>query len=418
MESEVSRAQMASQAVGVAEGIGRSVAAAARMGTVAVEGGDMYAGEQVEGRKSGMRALYNLFKLCYWNAMFVVVIVSDIGGIACDVKVSGGSVGGDSFCGSSVSGDSVSGGSVGGSIRRENAHGCSASGGHVSSVRGCSASGGHVSGVRGCSASGCHVSGGNVSGGNVSDVRGCCASGGHVSGGHVGGGNVSDVRGCSASGGHVSGGHVGGGNVSDVRGCGASGGHVSGGNVSDVRGCSAGGGHVSGGNASYVRGCSASGGHVSGGNVSDVRGCSASGGHVSGGNVSDVRGCSASGGHVGGGNVSDVSVRGDRFSAGSGGRCTVFCHGSCSGTHGSQLTVACLSWLFHACHYIIRTRGMYTADKVSTHTRQSWCARGHLQQTVCVGDAESAGAQEESAAAPPAGQISRRSHSRYSKLSM
>ena len=34
---------MASQAVGVAEGIGRSVAAAARMGTVAVEGGDMYA---------------------------------------------------------------------------------------------------------------------------------------------------------------------------------------------------------------------------------------------------------------------------------------------------------------------------------------------------------------------------------------
>ena len=61
---------------------------------------------------------------------------------------------------------------------------------------------------------------------------------------------------------------------------------------------------------------------------------------------------------------------------------------------------------------------MYTADKVSTHTRQSWCARGHLQQTVCVGDAESAGAQEESAAAPPAGQISRRSHSRYSKLSM
>ena len=61
---------------------------------------------------------------------------------------------------------------------------------------------------------------------------------------------------------------------------------------------------------------------------------------------------------------------------------------------------------------------MYTADKVSTHTRQSWCARGHLQQTVCVSEAESAGAQEESAAAPPAGQISRRSHSRYSKLSM
>ena len=57
VESEVSRAQMASQAVGVAEGIGRSVAAAARMGTVAVEGGDMYAGEQGEGRKSGRRAI-------------------------------------------------------------------------------------------------------------------------------------------------------------------------------------------------------------------------------------------------------------------------------------------------------------------------------------------------------------------------
>ena len=70
------------------------------------------------------------------------------------------------------------------------------------------------------------------------------------------------------------------------------------------------------------------------------------------------------------------------------------------GPHGSQLTVACSSWLFHACHYTIRTRGLYTADKVSTHTPQSWCARGHLQQTVCVGNAESAGAQEESAAAP------------------
>ena len=46
--------------------------------------------------------------------MFVVVIVCDIGGIACDGKVSGGSVGGDSFCGSSVSSDSVSGGSVSG----------------------------------------------------------------------------------------------------------------------------------------------------------------------------------------------------------------------------------------------------------------------------------------------------------------
>ena len=57
VKSEVSRAQMASQAVGVAEGIGRSVAAAAKMGTVAVEGGDMYAGEQGEGRKSGRRAI-------------------------------------------------------------------------------------------------------------------------------------------------------------------------------------------------------------------------------------------------------------------------------------------------------------------------------------------------------------------------
>ena len=57
VESEVSRAQMASQAVGVAEGIGRSVAAAARMGTVAVEGEDMYAGEQGEGRKSGRRVI-------------------------------------------------------------------------------------------------------------------------------------------------------------------------------------------------------------------------------------------------------------------------------------------------------------------------------------------------------------------------
>ena len=57
VESGVSRAQIASQAVGVAEGIGRSVATAARMGTVTVEGGDMYAGEQVEGRKSGRRAI-------------------------------------------------------------------------------------------------------------------------------------------------------------------------------------------------------------------------------------------------------------------------------------------------------------------------------------------------------------------------
>ena len=57
VESEVSRAQMASQAVGVAERIGRSVAAAARMGTVAVEGEDMYAEEQGEGRKSGRRAI-------------------------------------------------------------------------------------------------------------------------------------------------------------------------------------------------------------------------------------------------------------------------------------------------------------------------------------------------------------------------
>ena len=57
VESVVLRAQMASQAVGVAEGIGRSVTAAARMGTVAVEGGDMYMEEQVEGRKSGRRAI-------------------------------------------------------------------------------------------------------------------------------------------------------------------------------------------------------------------------------------------------------------------------------------------------------------------------------------------------------------------------
>ena len=57
VESEVSRAQMASQAVGVVEGIGRSVATVARMGTVAVEGGDMYTGEQGEGRKSGRRAI-------------------------------------------------------------------------------------------------------------------------------------------------------------------------------------------------------------------------------------------------------------------------------------------------------------------------------------------------------------------------
>ena len=38
---------MAPQAVGVSEGSGRSVAAEVRMGTVAVEGGGMYAKEQV-----------------------------------------------------------------------------------------------------------------------------------------------------------------------------------------------------------------------------------------------------------------------------------------------------------------------------------------------------------------------------------
>ena len=59
VESVVSRAQMASQAVRGVEGIGRSVAvaAASRMGTVPVEEGGMYSGEQAEDRKSGRRAI-------------------------------------------------------------------------------------------------------------------------------------------------------------------------------------------------------------------------------------------------------------------------------------------------------------------------------------------------------------------------
>ena len=271
--------------------------------------------------------------------MFVVFIVCDIGGIACNEKVSGGSVGGDSFCGSSVSGDSVNGGSVGGgSGSCVNSRAGRVTGGSGSRVGGDSGSGGTIS----C------VSCGIVSCGSIIDDSG---SGDSAIGGSVSGDIISDD--------HVS--------------CG-----------SFHAGC------VTGGNDS--------GGNVSGGDVSG--GCGVS---VVSIRRDNAHGCSASGGHVSGGNVSDVSVRGDRFSAGSGGRYTVFCHGSCTGTHGSQLTVVCPSWLFHAWHYTIRTRGLCTADKVSTHTPQSWCARGHLQHTVCVGEVESAGAEEESAAAPPAG---------------
>ena len=153
-----------------------------------------------------LHALYNLFKLCYGNTMFVVFIVCDIGGIACNEKVSGGSVGGDSFCGSSVSGDSVNGGSVGGgSGSCVNSRAGRVTGGSGSRVGGDSGSGGTIScvscGIVSCgsiiddSGSGDSAIGGSVSGDIISDDHVSCGSfhAGCVTGGNDSGGNDEGV---------------------------------------------------------------------------------------------------------------------------------------------------------------------------------------------------------------------------------